>query len=335
MTRLGLVLAAIGLLAAACGGGGDGDIDERTGLRVPGRVVYTQGSDIFLQDSPRGGQADADTVDPLVEAEQRTSLLSPTFSPDGSQVAYIAFDESVGLDAQIGSDLRIVGPDGADRIVRESVATGEFFWTPRWTHDGGGLIYAHQVQLDGGLGARFTVEQLDLVSLQIEELVRDARDPDLAPDGAALVVVADPLLDSSLSLVDLSARTQRTLAGSDDGLTSIRVPQFSPDGQAIAFLASGAGPSLSSRISVALNGVQDLWLIRPDGSGLRRLTTVLEDQPDFSWSDDGRHILLRGAFGTYVVEVETRTTTTLGPGEFHGWHDWRGSLPDETPVQAQ
>lgn len=335
MTRLGLILAAIGLLAAACSGGGDGDAADGTGLRVPGRVVYTQGSDIFLQDSPQGGQADAGTVDPFVVAEERISLLSPTFSPDGSQVAYIAFDESVGLDEQIGSDLRIVGPDGADRIVRESAATGEFFWTPRWTRDGGGLIYAHQVQVNGGLGALFTVERLDLASLQIEELVRDARDPDLAPDGASLVVVADPPLNSSLAIVDLPAGTQRTLAAADDGLTSIRVPQFSPNGQSVAFLASGEGPSLSSRVTVAFNGMQDLWLIRPDGSGLRRLTTVLEDQPDFSWSDDGRHILLRGAFGTYVVEVETRTTTTLGPGEFHGWHDWQGTLPDETPAQAQ
>jgi len=331
VTRLGLILATLGLLAAACGGGGDGDAVDGTGLGVPGRVVYTLGSDIFLQDRPQGGQAghgDAGSSDPFVVAEERISLLSPTFSPDGSQVAYVAFDDSVGLDAQIGSDLRIAGPAGADKIVRESAVNGEFFWTPRWTSDAETLVYAHQMPADGALGTVFTVERIELASLQIEELVQDARDPDLAPDGTSLVVVASPLLDSSLAIVDLPAGTLRTLAGADDGLTSIRVPQFSPDGQTVAFLASGDGPSVSSRVTVALNGVQDLWLIGADGSGLRRLTTVLEDQPDFSWSDDGRHILLRGSFGTYVVEVESRTTTTLGPGEFHGWHDWRGALPD-------
>ena len=211
--------------------------------------------------------------------------------------------------------------------MRKSAANGEFFWTPRWTPDGEMLIYAHQVQLDGGRGALFMVERIDLASSQIEELVRDARDPDLAPDGASLVVVSNPLVDGSVAIVDLATGTQRTLIAADDGLTSPRLPQFSPDGQVVAFLASGEGPSISSRVNVARNGVQDLWLIRPDGSGLRRLTTVLEDQPDFAWSDDGRHILLRGAFGTYVVEIESRTTKTLGPGEFHGWHDWRGRLP--------
>ena len=114
-------------------------------------------------------------------------------------------------------------------------------------------------------------------------------------------------------------------------------PRFSPDGQWLAFLASGDGPLASAAPAAVLpaawitNGVQDVWLIRPDGTGLTRLTTVLEDTPYFSWSADGRQILLRGAFGTYLVEVETRVTQTLGPGEFHGAHDWAGVLPEDAP----
>ena len=55
---------------------------------------------------------------------------------------------------------------------------------------------------------------------------------------------------------------------------------------------------------------------------------MLEDTPDYTWSGDGRHILLRGGFGVYLVEVETRVTQTLGPGEFHGTHDWVGVARD-------
>jgi Tol biopolymer transport system component len=139
-----------------------------------------------------------------------------------------------------------------------------------------------------------------------------------------------PQIDCGLAIIHPTPLQVTTLLTVEQGLSGFRVPQFSPSGAWIAFLATGDGPSVSAGVVAALgtgrNGVQDVWMIRPDGSGLQRLTTVLEDQPDFAWSSDGRHILLRGAFGVYTVEVGTRSTLTLGPGEFHGWHDWQGTI---------
>ena len=305
-------------------------------LRVPGLAVYTKGVDLWLQ---RGAAAQL-----LLAGSQRISLSSPAFSPDGGRVAYVRFDQAPAEAGDIGSDIHILDLGaGIDVPVRSHGRAGEFFWAPQWL-DAGRLVYSHQVNAAAGDAAtyRIDIELIDLNSGSVELLRADASDPGLSPDGTMLAVVDAPASDHILAVVDLAAGGQppgpaRVLLDTSDNLAFFRLPRFSPDGAWIAFLASGDGPLVSSRpedgaaasaLATAGNGVQDLWRIRPDGSGLTRLTTVLEDTPDYAWSGDGRHILLRGAFGVYLVDVETRVTQTLGPGEFHGTHDWAGVARD-------
>ena len=305
-------------------------------LRVPGLAVYTKGVDLWLQ---RGAAAEL-----LLAGSQRISLSSPALSPDGGRVAYVRFDQAPADAGDIGSDIHILDlGSGIDVPVRSHGRTGEFFWSPQWL-DAGRLVYSHQVNEATGDAAtyRIDIELIDLNSGSVELLRADATDPGLSPDGAMLAVVDDPATDHILAVVDLATGGQppgpaRVLLDTSDNLAFFRLPRFSPDGAWIAFLASGDGPLVASRpealmgalpLATAGNGVQDLWRIRPDGSGLTRLTTVLEDTPDYAWSGDGRHILLRGVFGVYLVDVETRVTQTLGPGEFHGTHDWAGVARD-------
>ena len=308
-------------------------------LRVPGLAVYTKGVDLWLQ---RGATAEL-----LLAGSQRISLSSPALSPDGGRVAYVRFDQAPADAGDIGSDIHILDLGaGIDVPVRSHGRSGEFFWSPQWL-DAGRLVYSHQVNAATGdePAYRIDIELIDLNSGSVELLRADATDPGLSPDGAMLAVVDDPASDHILAVVDLATGGQppgpaRVLLDTSDNLAFFRLPRFSPDGAWIAFLASGDGPLVASRpedvlaalgalpLATAGNGVQDLWRIRPDGSGLTRLTTVLEDTPDYAWSGDGRHILLRGVFGVYLVDVETRVTQTLGPGEFHGTHDWAGVVRD-------
>ena len=305
-------------------------------LRVPGLAVYTKGVDLWLQ---RGATAEL-----LLAGSQRISLSSPALSPDGTRVAYVRFDQAPAAAGDIGSDIRILDLGvGIDVPVRSHGRAGEFFWSPQWL-DAGRLVYSHQVNAAAGDGAayRIDIELIDLNSGSVEVLRADATDPGLSPDAAMLVFVDDPASDHILAVAGLATGGQppgpvRVLLDTSDNLAFFRLPRFSPDGAWIAFLASGDGALVASRpedllaaapLATAGNGVQDLWRIRPDGSGLTRLTTVLEDTPDYAWSSDGRHILLRGAFGVYLVDVETRVTQTLGPGEFHGTHDWVGVARD-------
>lgn len=348
-----LLLAALfiaTLALTACGGGSDDSPNAQTAspqdpppaapaggapisgagpdLRVPGLAVYTKGVDLWLQ---RGDQAGL-----LLAGSQRVSLFTPALSPDGARVAYVRFDQAPGQADEIGSDIHILDLEsGEDLPLRVHATGGEFFWSPRW--DGqGALIYSHQRNETSDTGALFSIdiERIDLATSAVAVLRREAAEPDVSPDGALLAFVDQPAVDHILSVADLAApETARSLLDTSDNLAFFRTPRFSPDGEWIAFLASGDGPlaSLAPRILPAtrLNGIQDVWLVRPDGSGLTRLTTVLEDTPNFAWSQDGRHILVRGAFGVYLVELATRVTQTLGPGEFHGAHDWTGALPED------
>ncbi|PZC44953.1 MAG: component of the Tol biopolymer transport system [Chloroflexi bacterium] len=292
---------------------------------MPGLAVYTKGVDLWLQ---RGDQAGL-----LLAGSQRLSLFTPVLSPDGSRVAYVRFDQAPGQADEIGSDIHILDlQSGDDLSLRVHATGGEFFWSPRW-QDPATLIYSHQRNIESDDGGLFSVdiERIDLDSGRVEVLRQDAAEPDLSPDGTTLAFVDRPALDQLLGIMPLATGEARILIDSSDNLSFFRVPRFSPDGQWVAFLASGDGPLASARPfglpAALLNGIQDVWMIRTDGSGLTRLTTVLEDTPHFSWSDDGRHILVRGAFGVYLVEVATRSTQTLGPGEFHGAHDWSDVLP--------
>ena len=293
-------------------------------LRVPGLAVYTVGADIWLQ---RGAYAER-----LIEGSQRINLFTPTLAPAGDRVAYVRFDQAPGNVGDIGSDLHVYDIIGLDTPMRVHAQAGEFFWTPAWSADGSYLFYSHQTnQEDDGSGAlfRIAIEEIDLETGAVSVVREDAAEPAQSPDGATLAFIDQPAIDHILAVMDLASGESRVLLDSDDNLAFFRVLRFSPDGQLLAFLASGDGPLVSSLPSVppanlATNGIQDVWTVRLDGTGLTRLTTVLEDSPDFSWSADGSQILVRGAFGVYLVDIASRVTQTLGPGEFHGTHDWLG-----------
>lgn len=334
-----LLLLLGALLLAACGGGGDKggdgsgdgvvDLGERR-FGVPGVTVFTDGPNVLLEDG--------DGVEVLIAATGTFAMQAPVLSPDGSRVAYIAFDQSFGTTGVLGSDLHIVTLDGADEALLVHEVAGEFYAAPRWSADGSALVYAHQIEGSDEAGRTFLVdvERIDLASGAVTLLRENARDPDVSADGRLLVFVDEPAIADRLVVQDLATNSGVLVAGVDQGLNTIRVPQFSPDGAWIAFMSSGDGPQIrafgeaggaSSTQLVSLNGAQDLWLVRPDGTGLQRITNVIEDAPDFAWSDDGTQVLIRGAFGVYLVDVAARITTTLAPGEFHGSHDWRGVAP--------
>lgn len=54
-------------------------------------------------------------------------------------------------------------------------------------------------------------------------------------------------------------------------------PTWSPDGRWIAFSSSRSGS-------------EDIWVMRQDGSGLRRVTTASSNETDPTWSPDGRSL---------------------------------------------
>jgi Tol biopolymer transport system component len=103
--------------------------------------------------------------------------------------------------------------------------------------------------------------------------------------------------------------------------------RFSPDGARIAFAAAGGPPRPAPtrseaprprirswwavRAASAHGPPMDVWLINADGSGLRALTALGEDDTVPAWSADGRWIAFTGAAGLYLVEMATGTVRLM------------------------
>ncbi|MGL6278951.1 MAG: TolB family protein [Gaiella sp.] len=175
-------------------------------------------------------------------------------------------------DAPAGSLIAYTAPDGI-RIVRSNgwdtwriPGTGSMMG-PVWSAVGERLAASGSNQ-----AFSFTADGSSRTKLPSTSMTT----PVWSPDGTKLVVVADdnPVI-RVVRAADGSVLAKLPLPGND--------PAWSPDGTTIAFQSNARGDHL------------DLYLVRPDGSGLRRLTRSPSDPnrtgaSGAAWSPDGRRL---------------------------------------------
>ncbi len=311
-----LAAAALALMFAACGDG-SADVDRR--IPAPGTFVFTQGVDLWLQDE-QGARL-------LIAAGQDQQLLQPAISPDGTRVAYIVFQLTQAEGATIGADLAVSRLDDPEQeVVVQHTRQAEFVWNPRWTPDGGSLIFTHE---PGELLIR--VARLDLQRREVEIVREDARDADISRDGTMLIFVNAPYsANPHLVVRDLKDGSEVVLDPDREWQPRpFRIPRFMPVGDAVVFTAGQFLPQVSTKV-LGFNGPEDIWLVDLDTLQLLQIAAIGEDQPDFALSDDGRHVLVMGAFGIYLVATDAADPPyAIAPGEFHGGVDWVGSVAEE------
>jgi WD40-like Beta Propeller Repeat len=104
----------------------------------------------------------------------------------------------------------------------------------------------------------------------------------------------------------------REVDSSPVALTTGFLPVWSPDGTTIAFLRDPSAPHHRTGDPFVLQ----VWLIHPDGTGLRKLGLergcCLGASPDLYWLQDGASIVLSGIH-SHVINVATGASTPPSP----------------------
>jgi TolB protein len=300
--RTAVLLCALLLLAACGGGGGDRDAGApaATTRPLPASLAAANGWLAYQSGSSRGGggvflvRANG-SDDHEILTDLPSQHLHPDFSRDGKRLAY---------DSE--ANVYVAGADGTDpRLIANCDPNAGCMqhWEPAWSPDGKRLA----ISTAAGMGdppKRFGIAIVDLATQTVRPVVdhasRAGQDhfPRWSPDGRKLVFWRGREhpggAQAAVFVVNADGTGPRQLTpwkllGGD--------PDWSPDGSLIVF-------NTRPLVDFPDAGQSELCTIRPDGTGLRRLTAYGPNGPRATqprWTPDGKAILY------------TRTTQTGSP----------------------
>ncbi|MFV1985900.1 MAG: hypothetical protein ACC682_01350 [Gemmatimonadota bacterium] len=229
------------------------------------------------------------------------SVYSPTFSGDGTRIAY-AIQDVQGNYAILETNL-ITGR-------RRTVATSSgLIQTPTYTREGR-VVYARtvgsgrvQVFVDGGG--------------QLTDVRGDALNPTFSPDGRMFAYVSDQTNEPQVYVQQTSGGSARRISVYvRNERTNAASPDWSPSGDRIAYAAFS-------------QGVFQIFTVNPDGSDRRMLTTRGRNESP-SWAPDGRHLVFastdRNGYAIWVIDTVTGRARTVTSGRMDQLPSWSASL---------
>lgn len=169
-----------------------------------------------------------------------------------------------------------------------------------------------------------------------------------SPSGKEFVTVfTSSATGRSRLMLTAADGSRRTFVPGADGV-GLSEPAWSPDGRWIAFiqgterpaihlisrsggaarqLTGGWSPAWSARGGIAFSRADGLYVVRPDGSGLRRLRKLGCGDPSckrrhVSWSPDGRRLAFSDAGNITVIHAERGSLRRLTRGANAYRRDW-------------
>src|SRR5262245_37823106 len=260
-------------------------------------------------------------------------------------VVLLAGAESNDLAAQANSDYTIAfahfGPRNADLFVADAdgrnarplAAHAENDFNPSFSADGQWVVFTShrkgsadiwRVRSDGS---------------GLEQLTDDPSFDDQAAqstDGKRLVFVSNRGGHANLWLLDLGTKKVTRLTKHDGG--DFR-PAWSPDDEWVAFSSDRDSKKPKNKAGFVTLHSAEIYLVRPDGTGVRRLTEGQKFTGSPTWSKDGKRLAvyeaeiaevenlvavrrLRATTQIATIDVATGARTAVTSGKGEKWSPW-------------
>jgi TolB protein len=299
--RRALPIAAVLLLLASCSGGSAPHHPRPTSpasaspsaspeasrstidlATLSGRIVFDNHDDVWSINADGTGLTRL-TDSPWFE-------FDATLSPDGTKISYRS-------DRNDKSELWLMNADGSGR---HRLVPGGF---PVWSPDGSKIGYAAP-----SFPSSIAVMNADGSGKhRVPHTTDGCEYPSWSPDWTRVVFNCNSSGEHLMYIVDVDGSRLVDLSGVGEGWQV----DWSPDGRSILFASSRDHEP----------GWTDIYVMRPDGSEVTRLTYDLGYTP--AWSPDGRYIVF-SAGGLFVMRSDGSGITSLpvdGVGET-GFPDW-------------
>ena len=177
---------------------------------------------------------------------------APAFSPDGRWLAYL----SAGPEGAPQLHVLATGGGAARKLTDHHLGAG----APVWSPDSRRLAYVARVPEAGRYGTDPDVAPAAEAPRLITTLTYRADGVGFTADRRPHVFVVDLPGDTAEDAVELAVPFQVTGGDADDADVT-----WSPDGTELAFVSARHEGADADRVS-------DVYAVRPDGSGLRRVT---------------------------------------------------------------
>ena len=328
MNRRLLFLAGF-LIFAACTPASN----EIADLELSGRVVYSQGSDGLWEADLESGK-----ISQLWELSEGGFISGVAVSPDGMDVAMAYTPQT---DAPIlRADIYTANADGSDPqplLVHRGLY--EAFNHPAWSYDGQWIYFTRSdVLIDDAENTGTSVVNIERIPAdggEPELVIEGAEQPHFSANGSRMTYLVFNEETSTRSLWVANADGSEPMESlPDTAFFDLANPRLSPDGETVAFAASGdlsigAVPDRSfwvelfSVVPAYAHGLPwDFYTMPAKGGEITKVSSWGTDGAVMAWSPDGNHLALMHQGGLFVSGGDEPIMVVETPD--HGGVDWAG-----------